>query len=106
MKPFVATLLITLGLLAADQGLLGEQRGRGRGNQTPTIRQLAWIDRSGDVQGTIGPRMSSILDPSISPTAPKWQSAADRTRANPTPSMCSKVRATAASRATKATSDT
>ncbi len=67
MKPFVATLLITLGLLAADQGLLGEQRGRGRGNQTPTIRQLVWIDRSGDVQGTIGPRMSSILDPSISP---------------------------------------
>lgn len=30
-------------------------------------QQLAWVDRSGAVMGTIGPRMNSILDPSISP---------------------------------------
>ena len=66
MKPYIAIPLITLGVLAADCGLLLAQ-GRGRGNQTPTIRQLAWVDRGGDVQGTVGPRMSSILDPSISP---------------------------------------
>ena len=29
--------------------------------------QLAWVDRSGAVQGTVGPRMNSILDPSIEP---------------------------------------
>jgi len=67
MKPYLAIPLIAFGVLAADQGLLGAQQGRGRGNQAPTVRQLAWVDRSGDVQGTIGPRMSSILDPSISP---------------------------------------
>ena len=66
MKPCVAIPLITLGVLAADQGLLEAQR-RGRGNQTPTARQLAWVDRAGEVQGTIGPSMNSILDPSISP---------------------------------------
>ena len=64
MKPHIAIPLITLGLLVADYGLVVAQ---GRGNQTPTIRQLAWVDRSGEVQGPIGPRMSSILDPSISP---------------------------------------
>lgn len=30
-------------------------------------QQLAWVDRSGAVLETIGPRMNSILDPSISP---------------------------------------
>jgi Tol biopolymer transport system component len=30
-------------------------------------RQLAWVDRSGSVTGTVGPRLNSILDPSISP---------------------------------------
>ena len=70
MKRFVAVLLMMLSLILADQGLLeaqGRGRGRGRGNQAPTIRQLVSVDRSGNVQGTVGPRMSSILDPSISP---------------------------------------
>ncbi len=71
MKPYLAIPLIALGLLASDQGLLGAQQRQGRGNQTPTIRQLAWVDRSGNVEGTIGPRMSSILDPSISPDGTK-----------------------------------
>jgi len=69
MKRPAAVLLMMLSLLLADQGLLVAQGrgGRGRGNQAPTIRQLASVDRSGNVQGTVGPRMSSILDPSISP---------------------------------------
>jgi len=29
--------------------------------------QLAWVDRTGTTQGTMGPAMNSILDPSISP---------------------------------------
>ncbi len=66
MKRSVAVLLMMLSLIFADQGLLDAQ-GRGRGNQAPTIRQLVSVDRSGNVQDTIGPRMSSILDPSISP---------------------------------------
>ena len=66
MKIHAAIPLITLGVLAIDHGPL-EAQGPGRGDQTPTIRQLAWVDRGGEVQGTIGPRMSSILDPSISP---------------------------------------
>ena len=70
MKAYIATSLITLGVLATNQESLSAQ-GRGRGNQTPTIRQLAWVDRSGDVEGTIGPRMSSVLDPSISPDGSK-----------------------------------
>jgi Tol biopolymer transport system component len=66
MKRSVAVLLTMLSLTLADQGLL-EAQGRGRGNQAPTVRQLVSVDRSGNVQGTVGPRMSSILDPSISP---------------------------------------
>ena len=68
MKLRVAIPLITLGLLATDQTRLVAQ---GRGNQTPTIRQLAWVAASGEIQGTIGPRMSSILDPAISPDGSK-----------------------------------
>ncbi len=69
MKPIVATFVITLGVLAIGQGALGEpeQRGRGRGGQPQPPRQLAWVDRSGAVLETIGPEMSGILDPSISP---------------------------------------
>lgn len=66
MKSYFAIPLLTVGVLVVAQAPLAAQ-GRGRGNQTPTIRQLAWVDRTGDVQGTIGPRMNSILDPSISP---------------------------------------
>ena len=63
MRPYFAIPLITLGVLGATQGLL-EAQGRGRGNQPPAIRQLAQVDRSGNVQEMIGPRMNSILDPS------------------------------------------
>ena len=79
MKPYFAISLITLGVLAANSGPLGAQQ-RGRGNQTPTVRQLAWVDRSGEVQGTIGPSMNSILDPSISPDGTR---VAVRGRENP-----------------------
>ncbi len=66
MKSYFAIPLLAVGVLVVAQAPLAAQ-GRGRGNQTPTIRQLAWVDRTGDVQGTIGPRLNSILDPSISP---------------------------------------
>ena len=79
MKAYIVIPLITLGVLTADQGSLNAQ-GRGGGNQTPTIRQLAWADGSGNVLGTIGPRMNSVLDPSISPDGSK---VAVRGRQNP-----------------------
>ena len=79
MKAYIVIPLIALGVLAADQGSLNAQ-GRGGGNQIPTIRQLAWADGSGNVLGTIGPRMNSILDPSISPDGSK---VAVRGRQNP-----------------------
>ena len=79
MKAYIVIPLIALGVLAADQRSLNAQ-GRGQGNQVPTIRQLAWIDGSGNVLGTIGPRMNSVLDPSISPDGSK---VAVRGRMNP-----------------------
>ena len=77
MKRYVATSMMAAGLLVAGQGLIEAQRGqgqgqgRGRGNQPPAVRQLAWVDRAGTVLDTIGPEMSSILDPSISPDGTK-----------------------------------
>ena len=79
MKAYIVIPLIALGVLAADQGSLNAQ-GRGGGNQIPTIRQLAWADGSGNILGTIGPRMNSVLDPSISPDGSK---VAVRGRQNP-----------------------
>jgi Tol biopolymer transport system component len=69
MNPFLAISLITLGALATQPGPIDAQQGRG--NRAATVRQLAWVDRSGEVQGSIGPMMSSILDPSISPDGSK-----------------------------------
>ena len=69
MKRLVSISLISLIALVAATHPVDAQQRRGRGNQTPTVRQLAWIDRSGTQLGTIGPRMASILDPSISPDA-------------------------------------
>ena len=60
--------LLTITLLAADAGFLVAQ---GSGTGTPAVRQLAWVARSGTVLGAIGPRMNSILDPSISPDGSK-----------------------------------
>jgi hypothetical protein len=56
--------LITLVLLSAHAGRLEAQA---RAAATPTVRQLAWVSRAGEVVGPIGPRMNSILDPSIAP---------------------------------------
>jgi Tol biopolymer transport system component len=64
MNTHLATALATLVLISGSAGVLQAQA---RGGGTPAVRQLAWVDRTGQVLGTIGPRMSSILDPSISP---------------------------------------
>lgn len=70
MRTHAAISLFTLGLLAASPAApVATQRGRG--NQTPTVRQLVWVDRTGARQGTIGPHMSSILDPAIAPDGSK-----------------------------------
>jgi len=71
MKTYRVIALLAIGALTAVPDLLDAQQRRGRGNQTPSVRQLAWVDRSGDVIGAIGPQMSSILDPSISPDGTK-----------------------------------
>lgn len=62
MKPYLAVALATTAVLAAHDRLQGQQEGEG-----DRARQLAWVDRSGQILGTVGPPMSSILDPSISP---------------------------------------
>jgi eukaryotic-like serine/threonine-protein kinase len=59
MRVRLSILLIPF-LLAAGQEL-SAQAG------AATARQLVWIDRSGQVQEAVGPRMAAILDPSISP---------------------------------------
>jgi Tol biopolymer transport system component len=64
MKIRLALPLLTLALLWQDASLLTAQA---RGTGTPAVRQLAWVSRSGEVLGPIGPRMNSILDPAISP---------------------------------------
>jgi Tol biopolymer transport system component len=64
----VATPLLVLGLLAAGPAGLHAQ---GRAAATPTVRQLAWVARTGQVLDSIGPRMNSILDPSIAPDGSK-----------------------------------
>lgn len=66
MRPLFAIPLITLGVLAAAEAPLEAQ-----GNQTGTPRQLASVDRAGNAQRTVGPRMNSILDPSMSPDGSK-----------------------------------
>jgi Tol biopolymer transport system component len=60
--------LLTLELLGAELSSLSAQ---GRAAGPPAVRQLAWVSRAGAVQGPIGPRMNSILDPSISPDGSK-----------------------------------
>lgn len=70
-KSYWSIVLIVAGFLTAGPQLLDAQQRGGRGNQSPSVRQLAWVDRSGEVLGTIGPEMNSILDPSISPDGTK-----------------------------------
>jgi Tol biopolymer transport system component len=64
MKRLFTPALVAAGLLEMCQSAVSAQAA---GAATPTVRQLAWVDRSGVVQGPVGPRMNSILDPSISP---------------------------------------
>jgi Tol biopolymer transport system component len=61
MNTRLATLLLPLALLAVHEAAWAQ------GSQTGTDRQLVWVDRTGQVLDPIGPRMNSILDPSISP---------------------------------------
>jgi Tol biopolymer transport system component len=68
MKTRLAVPLTTLVLMYASAGVLDAQ---GRGAAAPAVRQLAWVDRTGQVLGTIGPRMNQILDPAISPDGSK-----------------------------------
>lgn len=62
MKLHLAILLAATAVLATHDGLLAQQSG-----EADRARRLAWVDRSGNVLETVGPRMNSILDPSISP---------------------------------------
>lgn len=66
MKLSAGILLISFALIADAPGLLSENR-EGQVDRDPAPMQLAWVDRTGEVQGTVGPAMSSILDPAISP---------------------------------------
>lgn len=64
MKICVSFLSITLATGFAFAEALPAQA---RGGAAQTARQLVWVSRSGEVQGPVGPRMNSILDPAISP---------------------------------------
>jgi eukaryotic-like serine/threonine-protein kinase len=70
MKASVAIPLLVGVLLGACGGSDGADQAADQAQETmdeTANRQLAWVDRSGEVQGTVGPRMNSILDPSIEP---------------------------------------
>jgi hypothetical protein len=64
MKIPISVLSIALSIGFTDAEPLG---GQTRGGAAQTARQLVWVSRSGEVQGPVGPRMNSILDPAISP---------------------------------------
>lgn len=70
MKASVAIPLFAVALLGACAGSDTADQAADQTQQPmgETVdHQLAWVDRSGEVEGTIGPRMNSILDPSIEP---------------------------------------
>lgn len=69
MKSYSSVPFAVVCVLAAAPGLVQAQSGGA--NQSPAIRQLASVDRAGNVLGTVGPRMNSILDPSIAPDGSK-----------------------------------
>src|SRR5262249_48746265 len=81
MKSIVSTVLITLVLTLAliaqaptgttPGAQRGGRGGRGSGNQPTGPQNLAWVDRTGKVLGTIGQPQAAILDPSISPDGKK-----------------------------------
>jgi Tol biopolymer transport system component len=65
------TLVLTLGIIAQTPAPAQRGRGGGRGNQATGPQNLAWVDRTGKVLGTIGAPQAAILDPSISPDGKK-----------------------------------
>lgn len=72
MKPhlparLVRTTLLLLGLGACGGDAPDDVAPADEDVASTTNQQLAWVDRSGTVLESIGPRMNSILDPSISP---------------------------------------
>ncbi len=62
-----ATTLLLLGLAACGGDVSEDPAPEAEPIDPTANRQLAWVDRSGTVLELIGPRMNSILDPSISP---------------------------------------
>ena len=68
----LGTFVLSLALLAQAPAQRGPGRGGRGGNQAPTGPQnLAWVDRTGKVLGTVGQPQAAILDPSISPDGTK-----------------------------------
>jgi len=67
------TFVLTLGIVAQTPAPTApaQRGGGGRGNQNTGPQNLAWVDRTGKVLGTIGAPQAAILDPSISPDGKK-----------------------------------
>lgn len=63
MRAFAAIPTMAIALMA---GCAGSEPAEEQA-ATPAAQQLVWVDRAGTVEGTVGPPMNSILDPSISP---------------------------------------
>ena len=63
----VPTTLLLLGLGACGTDAPDDVAPMAEVVDSTANQQLAWVDRSGTVLESIGPRMNSILDPSISP---------------------------------------
>ena len=63
----VARFLPAMGLVLLTGPLVVSSLAAQQDDQPPAVRQLVWVDRSGNDLGPMGPRMNSILDPSISP---------------------------------------
>jgi Tol biopolymer transport system component len=66
---FVPTILLLLGLGACGGDAPDDVVPIPEDVDPTANQQLAWVDRSGTVLESIGPRMNSILDPSISPNS-------------------------------------
>ena len=64
---FVPTTVLLLGLGACGGDSPDDVAPIPEAVDPTANQQLAWVDRSGPVLESIGPRMNSLLDPSISP---------------------------------------
>ncbi len=63
----LATTVLALALAACGGDATDDDAPVAEAVDPTANQQLAWVDRSGTVLESIGPRMNSILDPSISP---------------------------------------